>query len=161
MRKRGKGGRFRPGFTMSRRARLAIRHNEHPITYWKDRLVMEEDQISKLLIFMGNHHVGAHGVLMPFYRLPDKHDTAELMKIYHAFHEVAARKLNFIRVLSTHLQQGIEENGRIVPLSSRPRKKTKRRKFARRRRKSAGFCNKKKAKSTSRVHFKQIFRIAR
>ena len=62
------------GFTMSRRGRLAVKMNEHPLQYWIERLAMDKPQIEKLLVFMGNHHVGAHGNLTPFYRLLDKND---------------------------------------------------------------------------------------
>jgi hypothetical protein len=118
---------------MSRRARTAVQNHEHPVTYWKERLVMDDEQIGRLLIYMGNHHVGPNCVLMPFYRLPDVDDADELMGIYGAFHKVPATKLNFIRIMSMHLQKEVDEKGVVLPKSERPRKKKKRRRTSGRR----------------------------
>jgi hypothetical protein len=123
---------YRRGYMMSRRARTAVQKNEHPVTIWKERLVMDEEQIAQLLIYMGNHHVGPECILIPFYRLPDVDDQEELMSIYGAFHKVPANKLNFIRIMSMHLQKEIEERGVVLPRSERPRKKKKRRSSRRR-----------------------------
>ncbi len=117
---------YNKGFMMSRRARLAVSHNEHPIKFWTERFVMDEELVEQLLIFMGNHHVGSNCVLTPFYRLPDKDDPGELMRIYKAFHLIPARKLNFIRIMSMHLQKAIDEKGKVTPVSERPRKKRNR-----------------------------------
>jgi hypothetical protein len=124
---------YRRGFMMSRRAREAVANNERPLNYWKEKLAMEEDQIVQLLIYMGNHHVGSKGILTPFYRLPDKDDADELKKIYKFFHQVSAKKLNFIRMMSMHLQKSVDEKDIILPASQRPRKKTKRIKSKRKR----------------------------
>lgn len=125
---------YRRGFMMSRRARIAVSNNEHPIKFWAERFVMDEELIPQLLIYMGNHHIGSHCLLTPFYRLPDVDDPEELMKIYKAFHKVPANKLNFKRIMSMHLQKSIDEKGKVIPKKDRPRKKTKRRKYVRRRR---------------------------
>jgi hypothetical protein len=119
------------GFMMSRRGRLAITKNEHPLQYWMERFVMDKLQIEKLLIYMGNHHTGIRGNLTPFYRLPNKNDPEELMKIFKEFHQVKAKKLNFIRIMSEHLQKKIEEKGEKIPASEQPRTKRKRRKWRR------------------------------
>jgi hypothetical protein len=125
-------GYAKKGFKMSRRGREAVRNNEHPVTYWQERLVMDEKWISKLLIYMGNHHVGDDITLIPFYRLPDKNDSEELDKIFEEFHCVPAVKLNFIRIMSMHLQKGIDEKTVSVPMEDRPRKKKKRRRHPKR-----------------------------
>lgn len=117
---------YREGFVMSRRAMIAKANNEHPVTYWQERMAMDEKQISELLIFMGNHHVGSWGRLVPFYRLPDKDDAEELQLIHKEFHSVSANKLNFIRIMAAHLQKKIDEKKKKIPSSERPRKKKKR-----------------------------------
>jgi hypothetical protein len=114
------------GFMMSRRGREAITNNEFPITYWTERFVMPEKQAEHLLIYMGIHHTGIHGDETKFYRLPDVYDTAELLYVYRAFHSVAATKLNFINIMSKHLQLRIEDRFSNVPLLSKPRKRIKR-----------------------------------
>ena len=119
---------------MSRRGRDAVKNNEHPVTYWEERMVMKEEEIAKLLIYMGNHHVGSTAKLTPFFRLPDKDDPEELMRIYDEFHKVSAKKLNFARIMSMHLQKEISEKGKIPPTLERPRKKRKRLKYGRKKR---------------------------
>ena len=130
------------GFSMSRRGREAVAYKEHPVTYWMERLVMDEKQIAELLIYMGNHHVGPRFRLTPFYRLPDKDDPEEMRQIFKAFHSVAARKLNFIRIMSEHFQKSVSEKGKSTPLAERPRKKKKRRRRVRGRRKGSNKKNK-------------------
>jgi len=124
---------YSQGFMMSRGARIAVSNNEHPIKFWTERFVMDEKLVAQLLIYMGNHHVGSNCTLTPFYRLPDIDDPEELMQIFKAFHSIPARKLNFIRIMSMHLQKGIDEKNIITPKSERPRKKRKRRKHSGRR----------------------------
>ena len=125
------------GFMMSQRGREAVANNEFPITHWTDRFVMPESQAEKLLIYMGIHHTGIHGNETKFYRLPDAYDTAELMLVYHTFHTIPANKLNFINIMSKHLQVRIADRHTNIPVLSIPRKRIKikvRKKSARRRR---------------------------
>ena len=126
------------GFMMSRRGREAVANNEFPISHWTERFLMSESQVETLLIYMGVHHVGAYGIETKFFRLPDAYDTVELMSIYHAFHSVAATKLNFINIMSKHLQVRIEDRFTNIPVYSKPRKRVRRqdyKKKGRRRRK--------------------------
>jgi hypothetical protein len=127
---RRRTGYYGKGFMMSRRGRAARTFNEHPVTYWTERLVMDEKQIAKLLVYMGNHHVGPNGKLIPFYRLPDKNDPLELANIFKEFHLVPAKKLNFIRIMSGHLQKSLDEKGKLIPASEQPRKKKKWKRFS-------------------------------
>jgi hypothetical protein len=113
------------GYMMSRRGREAMANNEFPITYWTERFIMPASQIEKLLIYMGIHHTGIYGEETKFYRLPDLYDTAELMRVYHAFHSVPSTKMNFIQALSKHLQLRIEDRYTNIPLIAKPRKRIK------------------------------------
>jgi hypothetical protein len=122
---------------MSRRGREAVANNEFPVTYWMERFAMNENQIAKLLIYMGVHHTGIHGDETKFYRLPDTYDTAELMSVYHAFHALPAAKLNYINAMAKHLQICIGDMYTKIPVLLKPRKriKVKKGKVKRRRRK--------------------------
>lgn len=111
------------GFMMSRRGREALRNNEFPISHWTERFLMPASQVEQLLIYMGIHHTGVHGNETKFYRLPDVYDTSELMSVYHAFHSVVATKLNFINIMSKHLQLRIEDRFTNIPVVSKPRKR--------------------------------------
>jgi hypothetical protein len=75
------------------------------------------------LFIWANHHVGPNGRLTPFYRLPDKNDPVELANIYNEFHLVPAKKLNFIRIMSAHLQKSVDDKGKIIPTSERRERK--------------------------------------
>lgn len=114
------------GFMMSRRGREAVSNNEYPITHWTERFLMPASQVEKLLIYMGIHHTGMYGDETKFYRLPDPYDTAELMSVYHAFHSVPANKLNFVFVMSKHLQVRIADRHTFIPVLQKPRKRIKR-----------------------------------
>jgi hypothetical protein len=114
------------GYMMSRRGREAVANNEFPVSHWTERFLMPESQVEKLLIYMGIHHTGMYGDETKFYRLPDRYDTAELMSVYHAFHSIPAGKLNFINIMSKHLQVGIADRYTRIPLLSKPRKRIKR-----------------------------------
>jgi hypothetical protein len=114
------------GFMMSRRGREAVANNEFPISHWTERFVMPACQAERLLIYMGIHHTGIHGDETKFYRLPDAYDTAELMSVYHAFHAVPATKLNFINIMSKHLQVCIADRYTRIPVLLKPRKRIKR-----------------------------------
>lgn len=117
------------GFMMSRRGREAMANNEFPIHHWIERFLMPEDQIEKLLIYMGMHHTGKYGDETKFYRLPDPYDTQELMLIYHAFHSTPATKLNFINIMSNHLQVRIADRYTNIPVLSKPRKRIRRKEY--------------------------------
>lgn len=123
---------------MSRRGREAVANNEFPIHHWTEKFLMPESQVEQLLIYMGIHHTGMYGNETKFYRLPDAYDTAELMSVYHAFHSVPDTKLNFINIMSKHLQVCIADRRTRIPVLLKPRKRVKRenwRKGGRRRRK--------------------------
>jgi hypothetical protein len=103
-----------------------VANNEFPISHWTERFSMPASQVEKLLIYMGIHHTGMHGDETKFYRLPDAYDTAELMSVYYAFHSVAASKLNFINIMSKHLQVCIADRYTNIPVLAKPRKRIKR-----------------------------------
>jgi hypothetical protein len=111
------------GHMMSKRAREAVANNEFPISYWTEKFFMPESDVEKLLIYMGIHHTGQRGYETKFYRLPDVYDTAELMSVYHAFHSVPAKKINFINAMSMHLQIRIQDRFSNIPLLNKPRKR--------------------------------------
>jgi hypothetical protein len=116
----------RHGFMMSQRGREAVANNEFPISHWTERFLMPACQVEKLLIYMGIHHTGIHGDETKFYRLPDPYDTLELMSVYHAFHMIPATKLNFINIMSKHLQVRIADRFTNIPVLAKPRKRIKR-----------------------------------
>jgi hypothetical protein len=122
------------GYMMSRRGRDAIANNEFPISHWTERFVMPESQVEKLLIYMGIHHTGMRGDETKFFRLPDRYDTAELMSVYHAFHLIPANKLNFIHIMSKHLQVCITDRYTSTPFLTKPRKRIKRKESGNRKR---------------------------
>jgi hypothetical protein len=117
------------GHMMSRRGREAVQNNEFPISHWTEKFFMSESEVAKLLIYMGIHHTGQRGDETKFYRLPDVYDTSELLSIYHAFHSVPAKKINFINVMSDHLQLRIEDRYTKIPLLNKPRKRVKRKEW--------------------------------
>jgi hypothetical protein len=121
---------------MSRRGREAVANNEFPISHWTERFVMSESQVEQLLIYMGIHHTGINCEETKFYRLPDPNDTAELMLIYDAFHSVPAKKLNFINIMSKHLQLPVDDKFTKMPQLTKPRKRVKIVRTKKRKRKS-------------------------
>ena len=122
------------GFMISRRGRKAMENNEFPISHWTEKFSMPASQVEKLLIYMGIHHTGAYGDETKFFRLPDPYDTAELMSVYHAFHLVPAAKLNFINIMSKHLQVRIADRYTNIPVLAKPRKRIKRNEWRKRER---------------------------
>ena len=123
---------------MSRRGREAVANNEFPVNYWTEKFSMPECDVEKLLIYMGIHHAGMHGDETKFFRLPDPYDTAELMGVYHAFHTIPPTKLNFIDIMSKHLQVRPADRFTNIPVLAMPRKRIKRKEYkkgVRRRRK--------------------------
>jgi hypothetical protein len=111
------------GEMVSRRGREAMEHNEFPIHYWTEKLLMHESLIERLLIYMGVHHTGTHGDMTKFYRLPDAYDTQELMSVYHAFHSLTATNETFIDIMSNHLQLRIADRYTNIPVLLKPRKR--------------------------------------
>ena len=90
---------FRRGFTMSRRARISHKNNEHPITYWIKILAIDKETILKMLVCIGVHHTGLYAQRTLFYRLPRLQNEKELMRFYKEYHSIPASKKKFIKFI--------------------------------------------------------------
>ena len=119
---------------MSRRGRIAVTHNEFPVNHFMHLFGMGPMEAVSFLTYMGRHHVGPKAILTKFYRLPDKDDPEELLKIYDAFHSINANQQKFIDFMSAHLQKNISDKHLKVPVKNRPRKRRARKRFFGRRR---------------------------
>ena len=117
------------GYSMSRRARIAVLHHEYPISHFIDKFGLCESMCESMLIYMGSHHTDSYFELTKFYRLPDKDDPAELMNIYDAFHLISADRVRFITIMSQHLQKCIDEKNNTLPNDQRPRKRRRRKRI--------------------------------
>jgi hypothetical protein len=95
---------FRRGFTMSRRARISHKNNEHPITHWIKVLAIDKETIKKMLIYAGVHHTGLYAQRTQFYRLPKLNNEMELARFYKVFHSMPATKRKFINYMAGYLQ---------------------------------------------------------
>jgi hypothetical protein len=100
---------FYRGFTMSRRAMLAHKNNEHPVTHWMKELGLEKELIRKMLIYAGYHHTGKYVRRTTFYRLPKWENEFEMRRFIKAFHTIPATKKKCIRYLSELLQEPLED----------------------------------------------------
>ena len=97
----------RRGFTMSRRAYISHKKNEHPITYWIKELAIDKKKIKEMLTCIGVHHTGLYAQRTKFYRLPKLHKEWEFEKFYKAFHSLPATKKKCINFLANHLQENV------------------------------------------------------
>jgi hypothetical protein len=100
---------FRRGFTMSRRAYISHKKNEHPITHWVKILALDKELIKKMLIYVGIHHTGMYARRTRFYRLPNLKDEKEFRRFYRTFHTIPKTKKKFIDYMSNHLQEMLRE----------------------------------------------------
>lgn len=105
---------IRHGRTMSRRARIAHKNSEHPITYWAKLLALENETLLKMLVYVGIHHTGLRAMRTRFYRLPDLKNDSEYRNFFSVFHSIPARKKKFINYMADKLQ----ENVRLIKIGS-------------------------------------------
>ena len=98
---------FRKGFTMSRRARISHKNNEHPITYWIKELAIDKEIIKKMLVYVGIHHTGLYAKRTQFYRLPKLNNEKELRRFYQVFQSMPATKKKCTNYMAAYLQQKI------------------------------------------------------
>ena len=96
------------GFTMSRRAYISKKNNEHPITHWIKTLGLDKKTLQKMLINIGIHHTGKYAQRTLFYRLPKLHRENERERFYNVFHSIPASKKKFINYMAAHLQEQVE-----------------------------------------------------
>jgi hypothetical protein len=98
---------FRRGFTMSRRARISHRNNEHPITHWMKMLALDKKTILKMLVCIGVHHTGMYAQRTVFYRLPKFNKEEEMKRFFKVYNSIPATKRKFIEYMAAHLQQEV------------------------------------------------------
>lgn len=96
---------IRRGFTMSRRARISHRSNEHPISHWISEFAIDKETIKKMLIYVGIHHTGLYAKRTKFYRLPKLNNGKELRRFSKEFQSIPATKRKFLKYMSAYLQQ--------------------------------------------------------
>jgi hypothetical protein len=98
---------FRKGFTMSRRARISHKNNEHPISHWVKILAIDKETITKMLVYAGIHHTGLYAKRTKFYRLPRLNNDKELRRFSKVFHSITATKRKFNKYMAAYLQQRV------------------------------------------------------
>lgn len=98
---------FRRGETMSRRARIAHKEDQHPITYWEKTLALDKETLMKMLVYVGIHHTGLRAMRTRFFRLANLKNEKEYRKFFDAFHSVSPGKKKFINYMSSRLQEQI------------------------------------------------------
>jgi len=116
---------YRRGFTISRRARIAHKNNQHPMSHWMEKLRLDKTTIMKMLNFAGHHHTGLYAKRTRFYRLPDWENEYEVKTFYRIFHSIPASKKKFIAHMEALLQEEVEydlpeQNQRVRSWKNRP-----------------------------------------
>jgi hypothetical protein len=99
---------FRHGFTMSRRAYISHKKNEHPITHWIKILALDRKILKRMLVNIGVHHTGLYAKRTLFYRLPKLNKEHEMSRFYESFRTIPASKKKCIKYLAEYLQQPLE-----------------------------------------------------
>jgi hypothetical protein len=103
------------GFTMSRRAYISHKNNEHPITHWMSLLGLDKITAKKIIIYASYHHTGLYARHTRFYRLPNLDDEREFRRFYKAFHSIAATKKKFINYMAGYLQSEVKVEETDIP----------------------------------------------
>jgi hypothetical protein len=101
---------FRRGYTMSRRARMAHKNNEHPISYWAKEFALDNETIKKLLVYVGMHQTGLRAMRTRFYRMPDLRNETEYNRFFRVFHSIPVSRKKFINYMADELQEIIKHN---------------------------------------------------
>ena len=96
------------GYTMSKRARISHKNNEHPITHWIKILALDNEVIKKMLIHIGVHHTGLYAKRTEFYRLPRLDNFGELNRFYKEFHSIPATKKKCIKYFADYFQKEVQ-----------------------------------------------------
>lgn len=116
---------FRHGRTMSRRASIAHKNNEHPITYWAKVLALDSETLRKMLIYIGIHHTGLRAMRTRFYRMANLKNDAEYKRFFAAFHSIPSSKKKFIEYMADVLQEKVRPVVSAKVMSSNDRVKLK------------------------------------
>ena len=95
------------GFTMSRRAYISKKNNEHPVTHWIKVLGLDKKTIQKMLVNIGIHHTGMYARRTLFYRLPKFHRENEVERFNKVFHSIPPTKKKFIKYMAAYLQDKV------------------------------------------------------
>jgi len=116
---------YRRGFTISRRASIAHKNNQHPMSYWIEKLRLDKATIKKMLNYAGHHHTGLYAKRTRFYRLPDWENEFEVERFYRTFHSIPVSKKKFIAHMEALLQEEVEhavqpQNQRVRSWKNRP-----------------------------------------
>ena len=105
---------FRRGFTMSRRAYISHKKNEHPLTHWMKEFNLDKETTSKLLVFAGHHHTGKYAQRTKFYRLPDLTNEKERIRFFRTYHSIPSSRKKFFKYMSGYLKEQLGESSHAI-----------------------------------------------
>jgi hypothetical protein len=104
---------IRHGHGISRRAIIAKKNNEHPMSYWAKELNIDNEVLKNLLIYVGIHHTGLYAKRTKFYRMPDLSNEAEAKVFFKVLHNANPSRKKFVDYLLNYLGES-NRKGKLV-----------------------------------------------